>query len=174
MKKLLIVVICVVTVSSLFGINNRLDHDGLVHAGEMVGSEVEQILVDVEGFRLIFSMLRVYDPTKDQSELGWSINSEGDQYKYTIWIGEQGFQEDETKYAESVLFTNLDPTTPSFQAVWDVARRFEHEPQNEVLGWLITGVTYVTAVISAIVTIAIDVITTAFSVVNAGFYLFGL
>ena len=176
LKKLLIVIICVVTVCAVFGLKDNLDYDGFVYASTIVEGEASDITRDIDAFRLIVGMTEAYYPDEDQSALGWTLNEEGSAYKYTIWFGAEGFQDDPETYARKILETNVDVTSPEYQRIWDLAKRFTHPPASDGLE-IVNIVTYawngLSAVISSLAYVVGDFIGVAFSVIEAVFYLLG-
>lgn len=176
LKKLLIVVICLVTVCAVLGLNDRLTYEGLEKAVQIVEGEADDITRDIDAFRLLLGIVEVYAPDRDQSELGWTTNEAGSEYKYTVYIGEDGFQVDTSQSLWKVLETNVDVTSPEFQRVWDIARRFTHKPIDD--GFTLVAIVhlsfnYLGAFLSSLAFVVGDFIGVAFSVVEAAFYLLG-
>lgn len=61
-KKLIIVVICLVTICAVLGLNDRLDYDGLADASAIVKAETKTIYEDFYAIQIFTTLVGFYEP----------------------------------------------------------------------------------------------------------------
>lgn len=65
LKKFYIVVICVVTIVAVFGLNDRLDYDGLTTAVNSISASALDMADDLEYLEALAGIVQNFDPAAD-------------------------------------------------------------------------------------------------------------
>lgn len=168
MKKwLLTVIIGVMAVCVVLGLPDRMTYEGTQYAIGMLEGTTEDIRTDVETFKFLFAVIENFDPEKDQSIMSFNDVITQNQYQGTVvrW----GSADNQEAIFRSTA--RIDTT------VVGLAERFTHDSTTGFLGetvrWVALFTQYIPAFISSAIHMLGDFIGTAWSIVQACFYLLG-
>lgn len=179
-KKIVIVVVCIVAITMVFGLNDRLTIDGFEHAESMLDPSVTQLQLDVNMFSVIFRVLEVYDPANDhQTDVWWSLDGD----KRVLWFGDENLWDESQpdNYGYVLLETTAPIENIEYQPLWDLARKFTHSPvpdaaDNPIIAfyfYFILFFEYIAALASSVFALLFDVFGLAFDSIQAAMYLLG-
>lgn len=179
-KKIVIVVVCIVAITVVFGLQDRLTIEGFKHAETMLEPSITQLRLDVDMFSVIFRVVEVYDPASDhQSNLWWSLDGE----RRVLWFGDENLWDPSQpdNYGYILLETSSPIENIEYQPLWDMARKFTHSPvpeadDNPIIAffyYFIMFFQYVVAFVSSLFGLLFDVFSLAFNSVQAALYLLG-
>lgn len=183
-KKVLIVVICLVTVCAVLGLNDRLNYDGLQTAVSMVKSDSREVSEDLQLVAVIATAIENYSPEKiveisviaQETEDGEEVYSlvYVSYYPNPVISGQLDLVTEHWEFtdggtAEQIRFI-LEPLTRS--SVAPSGDNFFTDTQT-ALHYIGFWLSILVSVVMALLIVICDVVGVVWSLVEAVFYLLG-